>query len=67
MSNVIPFTGATLVDLPADQILEGAKGELDTCVIFGVDKDGYLYTASSTSNVEAVNYLIDMVKHQMFE
>lgn len=46
-AKVIPFTGITRLDLPADRILENNKGELAGVVIMGWDHDGNEVFASS--------------------
>jgi len=36
--NVIPIGGVTKLDIPADQVLEGAKGKLDKVIVIGWTK-----------------------------
>lgn len=62
MSNIIPFDGVTRLDMPADQILESAVGELDGVVIIGYHKDGSEYFASSIADGGEVNWLLDRFK-----
>lgn len=58
MQNVIPFGGITYLDLPADQVLEEAKGKLKSVVIIGFDDVGDEYfSASCADGGEAIWHL----------
>ena len=67
MSNVIPIGGVTKLDIPVDQILEGAKGKMDTIVIMGYDKDGIEYFASSAADGGDVLWLLERLKKVLLE
>lgn len=62
-NNIVPFTGLTTVDLPPDQILEGALEKLKEVVVLGVEIDtGSLYVAGNSGSLADVNWLIDQCK-----
>lgn len=61
--NVVNFSGITKLDMPADRILEAAKGTLDGGVILiGYDNDGDEYFASSIANGPDVLWLLERMK-----
>lgn len=63
MSNVVPFTGRTKLDLCPDRILDEAQlAELTTVVVVGYDPDGEPYLSSSTSDVAAITLLLERSK-----
>ena len=51
MGDVIKFNGKTKLDLPANDVLNGAIDKLETAVIVGFDEDGDLYIASTMSSI----------------
>lgn len=61
-SNIIGFTGTTVIDIPPDKILDGAKGRLNEVLVLGWDKEDNLYAASSTSDIPEVIFLIERAK-----
>lgn len=65
MGKVILWNGVTTLDTPPDRILEHAVGELDKVVICGLDKNGELYFASSTSQLPEIIWLIEKIKQQV--
>lgn len=64
MAKVIPFTGITRLDLPADRILEGAAGKLEGVVI-GYDHEGEMYAASSYADGGTVLWLLEKCKRSL--
>ena len=56
------FTGMTTLDLDPNQILEEAKGELETVFVVGRDMEGMLYVASNTANVGEMMLLMEQAK-----
>ena len=61
--NVIPLGNVTRLDLPPEQVLEGAKESIgEGVVIIGWDKEGELYFASSIADGGEVNWLLDHAK-----
>lgn len=56
--NVILFSGITRLPLPPDRILESAIGQLESVVIFGYDKEGEEYFASSIADGGEVLWLM---------
>lgn len=65
MDNVIPIGGVTLLDIPADEVLEGCKGKLAGVVIIGVDEEGEQYFASSISNGAEVLWYLEQLKSML--
>lgn len=51
MSNILNFTGGTLIPHEPDTVLNAAIGKLETVLVVGVDKNGELYVASDNSSV----------------
>lgn len=60
MGDIIPTGGVTKLDLPADRILEAAKGYLEGVVLIGFDKDGQVYADGGT-----VMWLLEACKTKM--
>jgi len=67
MSNIIPIGGITKLDIPEDQILEAAKGEMDGVVLMGWKKDGELYFASSFGDGGDVLWLMEKCKQALLD
>ena len=67
MGKIIPLRGVTKLDLPADRILEAAKGKLEGVVLIGFDKDGVCYAASSYADGGTVMWLLEMCKQKMLD
>lgn len=51
-------TEFTTEDIPADQILEAAKGHVPVALIIGLDEDGELYFASSTGATDTIRMVL---------
>lgn len=64
-AKIIPIGCVTKLDLPPDQILERAKGTLETVVILGYTTDGEEYFASSISDGGTVMWLAERMKLQL--
>ena len=62
MTNVIPFTGITKLDLDPDMVIEQIKGKLEGVVIMGYTKDGEEYFASSYADGGDVLWLLERMK-----
>lgn len=67
MAKIIPIGSVTKLDIPADKILEGAKGELDGLLLIGFNKDGEVYCASSYADGGTVLWLLEACKKMMFD
>ena len=65
MSNVIPFSGVTKLDLNPDIVLEEAKGKLEGFVIAGHDKEGNEYFASTYADGGDVLWLLERMKFRL--
>lgn len=63
--NVLLYPGITPFNMPADVMLDKAKGHLDDVVIVGWDKDGDLFFSSSIGNGPEVNWLLDLAKREL--
>jgi len=67
VSKVIPFTGITKLDIPADKVIESALGNLEGVVILGYDKDGQEYFASSYADGGDMLWLLERAKKALLE
>ncbi len=67
MGKVVPFNGITKLDLPADTILKGNFGKLESVVIMGYDKDGNEVFASSFADGSEVLWLAERIKCKLME
>lgn len=66
MGKVIPFTGITQLDLPPDQILDKAKGELEGVLVIGFKKDGDgIYMTSSYADGGTNLWLLEKCKQAL--
>ncbi len=65
---IIPFTGITKLDMPADYVLEAAKqAKLSGVVIAGETEDGEEYFASSIASGPEALWLIERLKKKLLE
>lgn len=60
--NVIILDVATKLDIPPDRVLEGAKGELERCIVIGRKEDNSLYFASSITDAGKILWLLEKAK-----
>jgi hypothetical protein len=67
VSKVVPFTGITKLDLPADVILEANKGLLDSVVLLGFAGDGEEVFISSLADGGDVLWLLERCKRRLLE
>lgn len=65
--NIIPFGGITRLDLPADRVLEGNIGLLESVVIMGYDKEGNEVFASSLADGGETLWLLERMKKMLLE
>ena len=65
MAKIIPFTGITKLDLPADRVLEGAMEKMEGVVLLGWTKDGLEYFASSYADGGTVMWLLERCKMRL--
>lgn len=61
-AKVIPFTGITTLDIPADRVLEQAVGRMEGVIVMGWDADGNEYFASSYADGCTVLWLLERCK-----
>ncbi|TKB27504.1 hypothetical protein FCL47_05040 [Desulfopila sp. IMCC35006] len=59
--------GLTCSDIPVDDVLEAAIGELRDVVIIGTYKDGREFFASSIADGPNVNWMLDRAKKALIE
>ena len=62
MSEVIEFDGETRLPMDPDRILEAAKGELDSALVLGFDKEGGFYLASSDPDARQMIWALETAK-----
>lgn len=67
MAKIINYSGITYLDLPPDQILQEAIGEMSGVVVIGWDKDEELYCASSLADGGEVLWLLAQAKKKLLE
>lgn len=61
------FTGNTLCDLKADDVLEAAKEKLEEALILGWAEDGDFYLASTTSQIGNMLLLLELAKSALLK
>ena len=66
-NNVVMFNGVTRLDLPADRILDQAKGQCASVLVIGWANDGSTYFASSLADGGDVLWLLEGCKKQLLE
>ncbi len=64
---VIPIGGITRLDLPPDQILEKAMGQMESVVIIGYTLEGEHYFASSIADGGTVLWLVEQFKRDLLK
>lgn len=65
-AKMLRYDGITCLDMPVDQILEGAIGKLDAVVVVGWGKNGEFYGSSSISDGGAALWLLELCKNKLF-
>ena len=65
--NVIKFTGITYLDIPADDVLNGAIGKLSGAIVIGYDMNGDDYFASSYADNADMLWLLERMKQRLLE
>jgi len=65
--NVVEFTGTTVGDIDPDKVIEASKGQLESVIILGVDKEtGDYYFVSSTKKNETL-WIVEKFKQYLME
>lgn len=67
MTNVLPFTGETTVDLDPDTVLENAIGKLESVFICGYTKDGEEFMASNKSDGAENVWMLERAKYKLLK
>jgi len=66
--NIHFFTGQTSLDIPVGRVIKGMlddKDDFSQVLVVGFDKDGSLFSRSSTTNVGVLLELIETFKHNL--
>ena len=66
-NNVIEFNGITKLDIPADRVLENAKGKLKHVVILGWDEDDNELFACTMADGGDLLWLLERAKFRLME
>lgn len=51
MGDVVKLNCETTLPIDPNDVLTGAKDKLEHCLLIGIDKDGKMYTASSSADM----------------
>ena len=62
MGKIIHLDCDTTLDIPADRVINGAVGRLQTVIIIGIDNQGEPYHASSVADKQEMLWIIEMFK-----
>lgn len=66
MGDVIHLNTPTVADIPAEKVLQSAlEAKLGMAIVIGETPDGMLYHASSTADVAAMLFALEVFKHQL--
>jgi len=66
MNNIIPFSGAYYLDLPPDDILEGAKASgFKQVIVVGLDENDEVSVLHSSTEIPEVNWMLDIAKMEI--
>lgn len=66
-AEIFIFDGITKLDLPADRVLDQAKGKLQGVIVIGFDQDGDFYAASSYADGGNAIWLLEVCKKRILE
>lgn len=68
MGEVINLNTDTLLDIPADKVIEGAvEADLDMIVVIGWGKDGSLYFGSSSGDAPEIMWLLQTAQKLLMD
>lgn len=68
MTNVVKFSGQTVLDTPSNTVLEEAlTANVSDVIVIGRTEDGTLYFASSKSDGAEVLWLLEQAKYGLFQ
>jgi hypothetical protein len=65
MGDVVELHVATKLDLPPDNVLQGAVGKVADVVVVGWDNDGDLYIAASQAALGEILILLEKAKEEV--
>ena len=66
-AKILSFTGDTLIDLKAEDVLDAAKEVLQDAVVIGWTKEDEFYIASTTSHTGDIFLLLQMAQALLIE
>lgn len=66
-AKIIVWDNPTRINLPPDRILSGATGKLENVALFGYDKDGDFYFASSFADGGDCLWLLEKMKKRLLD
>ena len=64
-AEIFTFSGITKLDIPADRVLDAAKGNLQGVMVLGYDLDGNFYAASSYADGGNALWLLELCKQRL--
>lgn len=65
-AQVLPFTGLTKLDMPAEKVLDGAmRASLESAVVVGFTQDGDMHFASSIASSAETIFLLQRAIYQL--
>lgn len=65
--NVVVLDVETSLDIPADRVLSGAMGELESVIVIGRRNNGTLYVASSMADAAEFVFMVELAKRQVLD
>lgn len=65
MGDVVRLNCMTTLPISPDDVLIGAVGKLDYCLLIGWSKDGELHTASSEGDLERAVFMATKFIHKV--
>lgn len=65
MGDVVKLNCTTTLPISPEDILTGASGKLDYCLLIGWDKEGEMYTACSEGDMEKAVYMATKFVHKV--
>lgn len=65
MGDVVKLNCLTTLPIEPDEVLEGAKGKLETVLLLGWDQNGELYAAASSGDLREALLLATKFVHKL--
>jgi hypothetical protein len=67
MAEIVKFPGHTRNDIDPDNVLEGAKGQLNCVLVLGSGTDGNDWFAASTGDKAVLLLLCEQFRHDLLD